>query len=615
MANVSGSPEESIVLKEEQMKKAFSLSSKAHKSPDKLYLVEKIRSNNRSSSSEVIISFSGFGSVKDWFSETPFGETKINLNLFPSLKSVGNNEVALVNKAFLNRFEAVLGKSSFVAEVDQAMTKHKQIVFTGHSSGAAVAILATLWALDKYITPNTNRIPPLCVTFGSPLVGNHIFSHATRREKWSAYFTHFVMKYDIVPRLLLAPLSSFEQRFDPVLQFFNPKSKYFMDESIGNYSVTSEFYMAVMTNAAKTTSHAACKLMGSKNAMPDMLANFITLSPYRPFGTYIFCTGKGQMIGIRNPHAALQLLFFSAQVSTKAEAAHIAYKCLKEHVIYDDELKESLAMQNVVWLDQIEKLPLSADESDGNIAAINMALNDLGLTLRARMCLRAAGELEKQKARNEEKFDKKKFMRCLKEVEEYKANKTKRVEDVDTSKMENYRNDFQSGVLNGFEMASVWDEIIEMLRRYELPDEFESKPEWIELGTKYRRLVEPSEIAKFYHYGKNLDSGPYMGKGRPKRHRYTQRWQEHAEKKAEGACSETCFWAEVEEFRIRTRNYTSFEDVKEEVLKVEREIKRLSDEGVITKDVFVESSTFVKWWKSLPHYHKEGSCIRNFINV
>lgn len=52
-------------------------------------------------------------------------------------------------------------------QVDEAMTKQKQIVFTGHSSGASAAILAALWALDEYI-----------------------FSHATRRENWSRYFIH-----------------------------------------------------------------------------------------------------------------------------------------------------------------------------------------------------------------------------------------------------------------------------------------------------------------------------------------------------------------------------------------------------------------------------------------
>ncbi|MQK22410.1 hypothetical protein EI013_29000, partial [Escherichia coli] len=107
---------------------------------------------------------------------------------------------------FLHRFEAILAKSSLVAEVEKAMAKQKQIVFTGHSSGGPVAILATLWTLEKYLTPTSHGgIPPLCVTFGSPLVGNHVFSHATRRENWCRYFNHIVMRYDIVPRIFFSP--------------------------------------------------------------------------------------------------------------------------------------------------------------------------------------------------------------------------------------------------------------------------------------------------------------------------------------------------------------------------------------------------------------------------
>ncbi|MQL05688.1 hypothetical protein EI015_26830, partial [Escherichia coli] len=102
------------------------------------------------------MSFPGSGTIKDWYSGKPFGEIEINLNLFPSLKSIGVSEAALVNEAFQRRFEAILAKSSLVAEVEKAMTKQKQIVFTGHSSGAPVAILATLWTLEKYLTPKSH---------------------------------------------------------------------------------------------------------------------------------------------------------------------------------------------------------------------------------------------------------------------------------------------------------------------------------------------------------------------------------------------------------------------------------------------------------------------------
>jgi len=256
--------------------------------------------------------------------------------------------------------------------VKEAMDKKKQIVFAGHSSGGPMAILATLWTLEKYPPNSHGGITPLCITFGSPLIGNHIFSHATRRENWSSYFFHYVMRYDIVPRILFAPLSSLDQSFEQISQSFNPRSKSFMSESVGRSSATSDFYFTIISNAATVTSHAASKLMGTTNTTLETLENFIPLSPYRPFGTYFFCTGNGKKIMITNPNAVLQVLFFSAQLSTEAEATQVAYRSLSEHTIYGTELQQ-IAAQNVVHLDQqhLQNLALSEDDAGGS--------NDLGL--------------------------------------------------------------------------------------------------------------------------------------------------------------------------------------------------------------------------------------------
>jgi enhanced disease susceptibility 1 protein len=265
-------------------------------------------------------------------------------------------------------------------QVEDAMNKKKQIVFAGHSSGGPVAILATLWTMEHYPTPKSlGGIPPLCITFGSPLVGNHIFSHATRREDWSKYFFQFVLRYDIVPRILLAPLSSFDQKFETVSQIIDPKNKSFMSESsLKRIASISDFYFEVMSNAVTVTRHAACKLMGTTEATLETLANFIPLSPYRPFGTYIFRTtsgNEGKQIVMENPDAILQVMFFSAQLSSEEET-----ESLRQHLTYGIELQKNLGLQNFVYLDQLEKIPLSEHTTPGSdIATINIALNDLGL--------------------------------------------------------------------------------------------------------------------------------------------------------------------------------------------------------------------------------------------
>ena len=105
---------DSIGLKEELIKKACNLAMKAHlKSPEKAYIWEK----TTRSSTEAVCAFPGTWAVTDWYSRMPFGETKINIALFPSLKSIGMDELALVNEAFSSRFEQLLCNSQLEREV------------------------------------------------------------------------------------------------------------------------------------------------------------------------------------------------------------------------------------------------------------------------------------------------------------------------------------------------------------------------------------------------------------------------------------------------------------------------------------------------------------------
>ncbi|XP_027339698.1 protein EDS1-like [Abrus precatorius] len=609
MATRSGSGE-SIEMKGERIQRAFGEAFKAHKSPEKPFNHEDF---SRFNPPEVIISFPASGAVKDWYSQRNFGETKINLGLFPSIKSIGNDEAALVNKAFLKRFEDILAKSTLADKVEKAMTKQEQIVFAGHSSGAPIAILATLWVLEKYQRLKSRRgIPPICITFGSPLVGNHIFSHATRRENWSHYFLHYVMRYDIVPRILLSPLSSLDQRFEPVSQSFNPKSKSFMSESIGRATSASDFHFAIMSNVATVTSHAACKLMGSTDTTLETFANFIPLSPYRPFGTYVFCTGNGKLgkqIVIKNPDAVLQLLFFSAQLSSEAEAAQVPYRSLREHSIYGTELQQT--SHNVVHLDDKLKKLLSSDDAP-------RALNDLDLSPKAGLCLWAAAELEVRRLDNEDKIKQKKNFveEKLKDLEKYREMwEHLKVGYYDGFREHKKTEDFKANVMR-LELAGVWDEIIEKLRSYELSHEFEGNREWFDLGTRFRQLVEPLDIANYYRHLRHYEneSSSYMVKGRPKRYRYTQRWLEHAQLRPQEPNSASCFWAEVEDLRfMMSNNNKSFEEVKERVVKLEGQIETWSEDGELAKDALLEGSTLVKWLKTLPPQHKRESCIRNLI--
>ncbi|KAL7617934.1 hypothetical protein Lser_V15G00444 [Lactuca serriola] len=586
---------ESVIIK------ASSLSIKSHKS-NGCYIKE-------SGPDETIFAFTGSWSVQDFYSRDPFGETKIDLSHFPSLKSIGNNELAKINQGFFQRFQSLFQTPSFKSEVERAVKKDKPIIFTGHSSGGPVAILAAVWYLEEY-TRSNGRPPCKCLTFGSPLVGDRIFTHALNRENWARFFLHFVGRYDIVPRITLAPFSSLKNEFGHILDFFNPKSRNFRKQSPSGSQEALTFYKTVLKNSSSVASHAACNLMGSTNSLLEVISSFVELSPYRPSGTYVFCSGNGKLICVSNPNAVLQILFYCCQPGSEAEVTDAVSRSL--NMDYNDELEESLlGMQDVVYLDDDMEIPMSSNDNgsgDTDTATINAALKDLGLSTRARLCLQAAQAFEKQKLQNQNTIDSKKpqIRKTLKVIADYqKTSEDRKIGYYDAFKIQKGNDDFNANVTR-LELAGIWDEIVEMLKRYELPDGFESEEEWIKLGTEFRRLVEPLDIANYYRHSKDEDTGTYLRDGgRPKRYKYTQRWWEHEKKLNEGSSSETIFWVKVEEMKRKP-----FEEIKDQIVAMEKQVKEWVQKEELNKDVFLEKSTFVKWWKTLPEKHRSESCLK-----
>uniref|UniRef100_A0A1J3DBT1 Lipase-like PAD4 n=1 Tax=Noccaea caerulescens TaxID=107243 RepID=A0A1J3DBT1_NOCCA len=73
----------------------------------------------------------------------------------------------------------------------------KRVVITGHSTGGAQAALTALWLLSQ---PSPPSFRLLCITFGSPLLGNQSLSSAISRSRLAHNFCHVVSIYDLAPR-------------------------------------------------------------------------------------------------------------------------------------------------------------------------------------------------------------------------------------------------------------------------------------------------------------------------------------------------------------------------------------------------------------------------------
>ncbi|KAK4749636.1 hypothetical protein SAY87_027085 [Trapa incisa] len=258
------------------------------------------------------------------------------------------------------------------------------------------------------------------------------------------------------------------------------------------------------------------------------------------------------------------------------------------------------------------------EDADREPQTTNTILDDFGLSPRARLCLRAAREAENQKIANRKKIDDMRIPieKTMKELEDYRESCEKRgVSYYDSFKLHKYEEDFLANVQR-LELASMWNEIIEMLKKYQLPDGFEGDKTWVDMGTRYRRLTEPLDIANYYKNALYKETEKYLKPGsRPKRYPFTQRWYEYSYMKHGGTSGESTFWAELEQLKITmTDKNTPFEDVKESVLELEKNLKRWYDKGEIRKDTFLPESTLVNWWKTLPEEHRAASPIKDLIS-
>ncbi|GJX11431.1 TMV resistance protein N-like protein [Tanacetum coccineum] len=401
-------------LDNELIKASHIQSMDAHKNSQPYITSNKKEGAGSSSSSsaamEILIFAFNRLSEDDWYHDALFGETDIEKHLFPCLRRIGEDRLAKVNKIFLQRFQDILNNTGFKSEVEKAvMVDAKKVLFTGHSSGGAIASFATLWMLDEYTRKRGIKTPIGCLTFGSPLIGDDTLSHAVRREKWAGHFTHFVMEHDIVPRIMLAPKTSIQEHLPKILKIFQqniksttrkpnitgiPFSKKTPDRTIDNDQLLKpdeavSFFENILIHASKVASHDASVLMESTSSLMEKFSvDFVKLSPYRPFGHYVFCTCDNdqdptetrQLLVVENPNAVLQLLFYFLQLpKDDQDLVEFSVNSFEESFSYGEELnKNGLQLQNMVYLKDLNKQLLGYDgTTDDVVHTSNKALFQL----------------------------------------------------------------------------------------------------------------------------------------------------------------------------------------------------------------------------------------------
>uniref|UniRef100_A0A0C9RJM9 TSA: Wollemia nobilis Ref_Wollemi_Transcript_14423_2311 transcribed RNA sequence n=1 Tax=Wollemia nobilis TaxID=56998 RepID=A0A0C9RJM9_9CONI len=580
----------------------------------------------------VFIAFPGSNEVRDLTAEGKFGECKINEgnDYFPSFKSTATDEPAVVHKPILKRFLFLLTNTEFQNKVYE-LGKNRTIVFTGHSVGGSVAALATVWLLEKRADSYSDN-PPICITFGSPLLGDDKFGQAIRRERWAAQFYHVISRFDIVPRILLAPFKSISEPLHALLPYWWRS----MTSGVADYaSLLSELTAipgsldlvgSVMQHASAVASYRNAMCMTPNNMLLSGICSVVKLSPYRPFGFYVLGSANG-VICLENYEAVLQILYYTLQSS---DPSLIVEACIAEHVQYGSMLD---FLQNLMDVDVVD-----AQSAYDHMAVMKQleALSIDSQNVEARLALQAAAEVMNRLRSNcvKKKAELSNMRGAMDQLEVYKkSSKVTGIGYYDCFKLHKEKKDFDANLAR-LRLAGFWDEIKDMVDRKELPDDFETEEEWIKAGSVYRMLVEPLDIANYYRLGKHEDSGHYLAKGRPRRYILVEKWLEaHQVRRDKGSpihmngngngnlslTSDSCLWAYLEEISYtmaKTGVLAGHElssELSSDLDSFEKRVRNLIEKKELAEDKLLEESSFVKWWKMLPSFLKSRSLLWEFM--
>ncbi|CAL0305260.1 unnamed protein product [Lupinus luteus] len=474
----------------------------------------------------------------------------------------------------------------------------KSIVVTGHSIGGAIASLCTLWLLS-YLQHISSSLSLLCITFGSPLLGNKSFSNAILKQKWATNFCHIVSNHDIMPRLLFAPTIPHTSQLNHLLQFWQLSMT---SPCFGKLAVqVSENEKAELFNSVMSYLHAATQ-------DGEGCESFL----FHPFGSYLFVSEDGALC-VDSPIIVIKMMHLTFATSSPDSS-------IEDHLKYGEYVNK-LSLQFLV---QRNSMQVSISESSYE-AGLEFAVQSAGIANQdsaiepAKECLKIARRIGPSPTQNVAHLavTLSKVVPYRAEIEWYKAWCDDQSDEMGYYDMFKRRGSSKRGMkvnMNRHKLARFWDKVINMLETNELPGDFERIPKWYNASQFYKLLVEPLDIAEYY--GKEMDraKGHYIKHGRDRRYKIFDRWwkervdtreENNGRSKFASLTQDSCFWARVEEAREWLNNVRSECDTRElavlwgNIENFENYAMKLVENKEVSQDVLAKNSSYSMWLEDL----------------
>ncbi|CAO2145884.1 unnamed protein product [Urochloa humidicola] len=537
----------------------------------------------------------------------------------PDAAAAGGEQVA-VQALALQCFLKLSGSPDFQMLMDQI--RGKAVVFTGHSLGGAIAALAALHYLciSSSSTSTWGPSPPvLCITFGSPLLGNEALSKAILRERWGGNFCHVVSQHDVVPRLLFCPLDAVPAHVIIGMQLQQWPAACPRHTAGATATVTD---MDALRHLVQT--HAGAVAMEQKLADPAVPPRG---GPYRPFGTYVMCSPDGAVC-VDNPTAAVQMLYATFASSSPESSPEVAHSCYGDLVV---KMPQHLLLKRRLRVDDDDAPAVVASNYD---AGVSLALEASGIHAMVRAAHATEAATARQWLRTSRRAGRRPSLNCAAlatklgritpcraQIEWYKALFDREMGYYDAFKQRRSPKKFGKANMYRIKLGQFWDGVLAMLDAGQLPHDFHRRAKWVNAARFYQLLVEPLDIADYHRRNLHRTRGRYLTHGRERRYELFDRWWQEKggvsvvaaasrrrRSKNAGLTQDPCFWARVEEAREQMESCRGEHDAVVLAMMLEelKEFESYSGELVasreVSTDVLAQLSSYTLWveeWNQL----------------
>ncbi|XWS41280.1 hypothetical protein CRYUN_Cryun17cG0067500 [Craigia yunnanensis] len=503
-------------------------------------------------------------------------------------------------------------------QIAALMGKVKSIVITGQSIGGTIASLSALWLLCHLQSMSSPISTVLCITFGSPLLGNEALRRSIIRERWGGNFCHVVSKHDIMPRLLFAKIVNHVSKIQTLLNFWH----WCM---VSPHVIVTGLSSQLPDDLKDAIFHCVLKDLELLTQAEEPLSG----SLFRPFGSYVFCCEEGA-ICVENAASVVKMMYLMLATGSPScsiedhlmygdYVAKVSKQVLKARNFHEEGLPDSsyeagvaLALQSSELIDKEPVKDLCFSRQNSNLRK--------EVAIMAKDCLQMAQNDHKPNLTAANLAIKlSKIVPFRAEIEWYKTCCDEADDQMgyyDSFKLKGGSRREARVNLNRHKLAGFWNSVILMLENNKLPHDFDRRAKWVNASQFYKLLVEPLDIADYYRTGMHRKHGHYIDHGRERRYEIFDKWwrdrsvpdEENKRSKFASLTQDSCFWARVEEAREWLDNVRSESDVTKRHLlwhkidMFEKYARKLIENKEVSKDVLAKNSSFSRWmeeWKEL----------------